>query len=443
VNIRQPLLLALLPLRALCTVVGWTSVLAALRWLDVVPFVVGALSVVTSRRNVEEAVRVPLDGVTHPPHTRLAVERHRRRHVPPSSTRPLRVVQIADPHLVSKIVAGREQEIRPCVGATHCQSQYRPSCLHNPSTGRESILPHEIPRSPRAGRKVVVVGGGPAGLEAARVSALRGHRVVLLEAARELGGQLLMACRASWRRDLRGIIDWRRAELDRLGVAVRLNILAERADVLAEAPDVVIIATGGTPDIEWIDGVEHVTSAWDAISGAVPIGADVIVYDGTGRHPAPQVVETVAAQARQVSYFSIDNQMAQELTYAERVIWKKRAYELGVPMQLDHQIEKVERSGNRLRVVFRNLATGGRVERVSDQLIVEHGTSPADALYQELRQEASNAGVTDIDALLALHEQPTGLGPQGGFELHRVGDAVASRNVQAAILDSMRLCRAL
>jgi 2,4-dienoyl-CoA reductase-like NADH-dependent reductase (Old Yellow Enzyme family) len=351
--------------------------------------------------------------------------------------------QIADPHLVSKIAAGRESEIRPCVGATHCQSQYRPSCLHNPSTGRETILPHEITRSPRAVRNVVVVGGGPAGLEAARVSAVRGHNVVLLEAGSRLGGQLLMAQHASWRRDVIGIVDWRRSELERLGVEVRLNAYAERDDVVAFKPNVVIIATGGTPDIGWIKGAEHVTSAWDIITGTVPLSADVVIYDGTGRHPGPQVMEIAARDGRQLNFYSIDNQLAQELTYAERIIWKKRAYDLGVPMHFDHQIEKVERRGNRLHVEFRNLATGKLITRVTDQLIVDHGTLPADALYQELRGEASNAGVTDIDALLAVREQPLTINPAGTFELHRVGDAVASRNVQAAILDSMRLCRAL
>jgi 2,4-dienoyl-CoA reductase-like NADH-dependent reductase (Old Yellow Enzyme family) len=351
--------------------------------------------------------------------------------------------QIADPHLVRKIVEGRENEVRPCVGATHCQSQYRPSCLHNPATGREHSLPHAIERSPRAGRKVVVVGGGPAGLEAARVSAERGHRIVLFEAANELGGQLVMAQRASWRRDIIGVVDWRRAELERLGVAVRLNRYAERADVLAESPDVVIIATGGTPDIEWINGAEHVTSAWDVIGGSAKLAGDIIVYDGTGRHPAPQLLELAGAAGHRVTLYSIDNQLAQELTYAERIIWKKRVNELGIIVHPDHQIESVARGGNRLVVRFRNLTTGVIIERNCDQIIVEHGTLPADALYQELRRESSNEGVTDLDALLTLAEQPLTLNPHGSFELHRIGDAVASRNVHAAVLDAMRLCRAL
>lgn len=154
-------------------------------------------------------------------------------------------------------------------------------------------------------------------------------------------------------------------------------------------------------------------------------------------------MEMAARDGRQLNFYSIDNQLAQELTYAERIIWKKRGYELGVQMHFDHQIEQVERRGNRLHVVFRNLATSKTVERVTDQLIVDHGTLPADGIYQDLRGDASNAGVTDIDALLALQEQPCALNPAGTFELHRVGDAVASRNVQSAVLDSMRLCRAL
>ena len=344
---------------------------------------------------------------------------------------------IADPYIVAKLEAGKEELIRPCVGATHCQSQYRPHCIHNPSTGREASLPQIIARAAKPGRRVVVVGGGPAGLEAARVTAERGHKVTLFEAADRLGGQVLLAARASWRKDVVGIIDWRRAELERLGVEVRLNAYAERADVLAEKPDVVIIATGGTPDIEWIPGAELCTSVWDAISAAVPLGQDILVYDGTGRHPAPQAAELAIGQGRKAQLVSIDAMLAQELTYAERAIWKRRAYELKLPMLFDHEIEKVERRGNRLAATFRNLMTRETVEQLADQVIVERGTLPADQLYRELRDEAGNDGVTDLDALLASKPQPLA---RAGFELHRIGDAVASRNIHAAILDAIRLC---
>jgi thioredoxin reductase len=285
-----------------------------------------------------------------------------------------------------------------------------------------------------------VVGGGPAGLEAARVCGERGHRVLLLEAADRLGGQVLLAARASWRKDIVGIVDWRRQELQRLGVEVRLNCYAERADVLAEQPEIVIIATGGTPDIDWIPGAELCTSVWDAVGAGAPLANDIIVYDGTGRHPAPQAAELAVAQGRRVQLVSIDGQLAQELTYAERAIWKRRAYELELPITFDHEIEKVERRGNRLATTFRNLVTRATLERLADQVIVEHGTIPADQLYRDLRADSANNGVTDLDALIAGQPQPRRGRQEDAFELHRIGDAVASRNIQAAVLDALRLC---
>lgn len=348
---------------------------------------------------------------------------------------------MADPYIVAKLEAGLEDTIRPCVGATHCQSQHRPSCLHNPASGREAELPHVIPRSSTPGKKVVVVGGGPAGLEAARICALRGHRVVLFEVASRLGGQVVMAARASWRKDLIGLIDWRVAELDRLNVDVRMNIFAEESDVEAEKPDVVIVATGGMPHIDWIDGAAHCTSVWDAITGNAPLGKEIILYDGTGRHPAPQFAEMAASAGSSLTFVSIDSQLGEELTYAESAIWKRRFDELGIRPTFDFQIDKVERKNGRVSATFRHMYTMRQWVVEGDQFVVEHGTLPADDLYTSLRERSANAGVTDIDALLAGLPQPGASElPSGSFQLHRIGDAVSSRNVHTAMLDAQRLC---
>ena len=140
---------------------------------------------------------------------------------------------IADPHHVNKLHEGREAEIRPCVGAGYCVdrviSGHDALCVHNVATSREGSLPQVIARSGEPGRKVVVAGGGPGGLEAARVSAARGHRVVLFEASSELGGQMVLAAKATWRRGLGGIASWYGEELERLGVEVRLNRFARGA----------------------------------------------------------------------------------------------------------------------------------------------------------------------------------------------------------------------
>ncbi len=346
---------------------------------------------------------------------------------------------ITDPHIVKKIEGGEEARIRPCVGASYCMGETRPTCLHNPASGRERFWPQTITRSEIPGRKHVVVGGGPAGLEAARIGAERGHRVVLFEAADDLGGQLRLAKQASWRKDVAGIIDWRRAELERLGVEVRLNRLADAEEVRAEAPDVVIIATGGLPDLDWIDGAEHCTSIWDILTGASPIGARVVIYDGTGRHPALTAVDRCHGAGSEFDLVLLDDRPGAELAYAERVIWKRRLATIGALPIAEHRLVKVERVGNRMAAHFVHELTGAPRVLTADQVVVEHGTVPADEVFQDLRPGSRNDGVTDIPALLAGTPQPHAA-PDPGFLLYRIGDAVSSRNVAAAMFDALRLC---
>jgi hypothetical protein len=272
------------------------------------------------------------------------------------------------------------------------------------------------------------------------VSAERGHDVVLFEAAAELGGQLRMAA-TSWRRDLSGIVEWRAAELSRLGVAVHLNRYVAAEEVLAESPQVVVVATGGVPDLDWIDGAEYVTSAWDLLTRSVAAHGEVLIWDGTGRHPAPLCAELAAAAGCRVELVSIDGFLAAELTYSERNNWKQRFYARGIATRFDERLQRVTRVGNKLEATFLNDVSLASTTRTADLVVVEHGTLPVDELHRELRERSVNDGVTDVDALVALAPQPRQR--EIGFELHRVGDAVASRNVHAAVLDAFRLCVAL
>jgi NADPH-dependent 2,4-dienoyl-CoA reductase/sulfur reductase-like enzyme len=259
---------------------------------------------------------------------------------------------IADPHIANKIARGEERRIRPCVGASHCMGDQRPTCLHNPASGRERYWPHTIDRAEGPVRKIVVVGGGPAGLEAARICAERGHAVVLFEAASALGGQLRLAEKASWRRDLASIVDWRAGELEALGVDVRLNVYAEPEDVTSQEPNVVIVATGGIPDLGWLEGAEHCTGAWDIIGGSAQLGDRVVLYDGTGRHTAPIVAEQAVQAGKSISYIMLDDVPAKELGYAERVIWKKRFAQTDIAPRGDYGLRSVEPSGNALVANF-------------------------------------------------------------------------------------------
>ncbi|MEX2298137.1 MAG: FAD-dependent oxidoreductase [Dongiaceae bacterium] len=349
---------------------------------------------------------------------------------------------IADPQIVNKIRNGEEERIRPCFGASHCIYK-KPSCIHNPASGRETELPQRIELSPTPGRKIVIVGGGPAGLEAARVAAERGHSVLLFEAGAALGGQILTAIRARARRDLIAIVDWRAAEIARLGATVRLNRYAEPADVLAEKPDTVLIATGGIPDLDWLDGAEHCSSVWEVLDGSPPSGQEVLVFDGTGRHEAISCSDHLAEAGCTVTHVTPDDRVAIEMGYTERVVYRKRLYERGVDIVCDRRLTKVEPERNRLRATLVNELTGAVETRSVDKVVVEHGTTPVDELFHALRAGSMNDGVTDIAALLAGRSQRNAAPSERGFDLHRIGDAVTSRSIHAAIYDALRLCRAM
>jgi len=348
----------------------------------------------------------------------------------------------ADPQIVNKIRRGEEHRIRPCFGASHCMHK-KPSCIHNVATGRETDLPQVIEASTGAAKHIVVVGGGPAGMEAARVAAERGHQVTLLEATPQLGGQVLLAARAGWRRDLISIVNWREAELQHLGVQVHYNTYADGQDVLAFNPDVVIVASGGLPNFGDLEGEEYCSSSWDILSGDVKPGKRVLVYDGTGRHEALSCAEQLASEGAGVTLATIDDRIGADMGYAERVVHRKQLYQQNVKMMHDLVLKTVHRQGSCLVVTLMNDLTDTLIEIETDQVVVERGTFPVDEVFQALKGKSANKGVTDIDAILRGEPQPYRVTGDSDFLLYRVGDAVSSRSLHAALLDAFRIAVAL
>jgi hypothetical protein len=350
---------------------------------------------------------------------------------------------IADPHIVAKLLAGQEERIRPCVGATYCASRVETFCLHNPATGREAVIPQLVTRA-EVTKRVVVVGGGPAGLEAARVCAARGHRVTLLEAADRLGGQVLLAARTPRHAEKAGIVHWLAREIEHLGVTVRRGCLAEPADVLALRPHVVVVATGGLPNTAvGQSGEELVDSTWDVLGRTPRPGHRVLIFDDHGGEQALTAAERLATAGVAVELVTPDRTVGADVTGTLYPDYLRVLYAHGAVLTPDHALRAVRRESGALVATLANAYTDAVCERVVDQVVVEHGTTPADDLYHRLRAGSRNLGETDPTALVESRPQDRAANQHGTYQLFRIGDAVAHRNVHAALLDARRLCMAM
>ena len=354
---------------------------------------------------------------------------------------------MADPHIVRKMIQGREDTIRPCVGANFCLDRIYQGgeayCLHNPATGRELTMPHVIPKTTTP-RKVLVVGAGPAGVEAARVASERGHNVVVLEAANKPGGQIRLTAQSQRRREMISIIDWRVTRCEEQGVRFIYNTLADSRRVLAERPDVVIIATGGLPHTEVLaSGNELVDSTWDIISGAVKPGKNVLLFDDAGDHAALQAAEVIGASGAHLEVMTPDRSFAPEVMAMNLVPYMRSLQKLDVTFTVTYRLMSVERGANGLIAHVGSDYGGVHQQRVVDQVIINHGTRPLDELYLELKADSLNDGAVDYDALIAGRPQPHSASVGQGYQLFRIGDAVSARNTHAAIYDALRLVKDL
>jgi 2,4-dienoyl-CoA reductase-like NADH-dependent reductase (Old Yellow Enzyme family)/thioredoxin reductase len=358
-------------------------------------------------------------------------------------TRP----HMADPEIVAKLERGEEERIRPCVGAGYCLDRIYGGrdalCQHNVSTGREAHLPAEIPPAP-APLTAVVVGGGPAGLEAARVLALRGHRVTLFEAAERPGGQIRLAALGGWRKDVAGIADWLEAEVQRLGVDLRAGVYAEAADVAALAPDIVIAATGGLPETELPEGGgDLVLSVWDVLGGQAKVSGDILIVDAVGGHAALSLADRLSEAGDTVTIATPDRHLGRALGGQNTPVYMRNLTRRGVESLTDRTLRSVRREGNRLVARFRHAYARDVSEVTADAIVADLGTASMTDVYDALLAQSRNWGEVDFEALVALDPQPQDANPDGRFALYKIGDALAARDIHAALLDANRLCRAL
>ena len=214
--------------------------------------------------------------------------------------------------------------------------------------------------------------------------------------------------------------------------------------MLAEAPDCVVIATGGMPNLDLLSaGQDLATTSWDILSGSVMPARSVIVIDNNGSHPGMTIAEYVAERAEAMELVTPDRVLAPEIGSTSYPAYMRalNASEAKVTMNL--RIERLERRGNRIAAVLHDEYAGLERVKEADQLVVEYGTLPLDEVYFELKDGSRNRGEVDDKAFISGRAQGFVRNAAGSYQLFRIGDAVASRNIHAAILDVYRLMIAL
>lgn len=337
--------------------------------------------------------------------------------------------QIADPHLARKVTEGRASDVRGCISCNQMcwgrrSRDYWISCLINPSAGREwewggdRFTPAEKPRN------VLVVGAGPAGLEAARAAAERGHRVEIVEALPQVGGQFRLAGMQPRRGQILELLDWYERQFANLGVTLRLNTFLDEDEIAAHPAEVVILATGSLPDEEarqrWapslgpLPGLElgGVWSAEDAMRREARLGDAVVVYDEGGNWRGVGTAWALAEQGHRVTLVTPDPYVGREITRTSADgPARQRLAKLGARMLVEHSLTRWHGNG----VTARNLLTGAEETLPASGLVMATTNRAFDPWPEVFR----------------------------GKETHRIGDCVAPRQAPYAFHEGRKLALAL
>ncbi|HMK67423.1 MAG TPA: FAD-dependent oxidoreductase [Stellaceae bacterium] len=325
---------------------------------------------------------------------------------------------ISDPDLPEKARKGRIDDVRLCIGATEgCIGRNRQGlpirCVQNPVIGHETELPPMTEASKR--KHVLVAGGGPGGLEAARVLALRGHRVTLCEVGNQLGGQLNIVARAPGREAWLDAATWLIHQIGKLSVDVRSNTRVDADFISRLRPDCVIVATGAKPRrlSPAAGGAIPVFDAVDVISGAQVPGQRVLVVDNEGYMHASGAAEVLALAGKSVRVISPTWSIGEDLDIGLRADIHARLLEKSVALTPQHRLLGIESGGAVIENVFSR-----RREIV-----------PADAVVIAIGQIADDDLLNVARSLAA--------------ETHAIGDCVAPRRLHDALLDANLVARRL
>ena len=319
---------------------------------------------------------------------------------------------LADPEWPNKARAGRREDIRPCIGGYEgCSARIGEekyiSCTVNPATGME----REFAVRPAEGSKfVLVVGGGAAGMEAARVAAIRGHEVALWEKEDSLGGNLIPASIPDFKRDYRDLRDYLITQIGKLGVNIELRREATPESVQAEKPDAVVVATGSTPIIPEIKGIENgnVGTALEVLSGKKSTGERVIVIGGG--MVGCETALYLARKGQRVTVVELSDILCRGKYLANRMHLIKLITDANVKVFVNSQVSEI--LDNSIGIVDNH---GKNVTLKADTVVLASGSQPNKSLYESLDGRVS--------------------------EIYAIGDCVEPRKLMNAIWEGFRTAR--
>jgi 2,4-dienoyl-CoA reductase-like NADH-dependent reductase (Old Yellow Enzyme family)/thioredoxin reductase len=343
---------------------------------------------------------------------------------------------IADPDLVVKSLAGRAQEVRPCIGCSQdciggVMTTHRIGCVVNAAVSQEATLSENLIISSTDPRRVVIVGGGPAGMEAARVAALRGHHAILFEAEPKLGGAIKYAARAPARTGIADITTWLEAEVFRLGVDVRLSSYVDAQDLLALNADAYIVATGSSPRVDGVLASNpdapilgmnkmHVKSSYDVLGSPPPSrGTRAVVVDDIGHYEPIAVAEFLMAAGVHLTMITRNNCFAK---YLENTFLNEghliRLNKTGLFSLLTRtRVLEVTDQGVRATLTYSHPEKDESFVVLAETIVVVTANAPNSDLWVELQQK--------------------------GVEAIPVGDALSPRYLGAAIRDGNMAARSI
>ena len=322
--------------------------------------------------------------------------------------------QIADPEFMAKARSGNVSDIRTCLSCNQeCVGRmglnHTLGCIENPRAGNESV---PLPAPRRRGRRVLVVGGGPGGLQAAATAAQRGHQVTLLERSPVTGGQAALAATVPSRAEFLDLPRNLLAECKRHGVEVRTGVDATADALTAEKPDVVVLATGARPKAPyWAGGLPQVVDVRDVLEGRAAPSGDVLVIDELGFHQATSVAELLADRGCRVRISTPGMVVGQDLGVTlDMEMFQVRAHHKGIVQTTD---EVVMGAAEGIEVQILRHTTGAMATERFDWVVCAVHQEPEDGLWQ------------------ALKGSP--------FEVHRVGDCLTPRRAHAAVIEGHRV----